>query len=150
MNQRALPFNMRFQWGKQLISAIWPRRPNYPSNIFFFVLIVFVDPENMGKKPKIMILLYTVQKLWLFVIYESMVLWSYLAIIKIAITFEPYILESWFLAFYPCFRGLRTRLKQIKKYWMDSLVCGAKWRKWAVFPIENACYTVRPCTTIRN
>ena len=57
---RALP------WGKQLISAIWPRSPNYLSNNVFVVLIVFADHENIGKKPKIMVLLCTVQKLWLF------------------------------------------------------------------------------------
>ena len=71
---RALPFNMHYQWGKQLISAIWPRSPNYPSNIFFFVLIVFADLENIGKKPKFMILLCTDQKLWLFVLYPNMLI----------------------------------------------------------------------------
>ena len=47
------------------------RNPNYPSNIFNFVLIVFADHENIRKNPKFMILLCTVQKLWLFLIYPK-------------------------------------------------------------------------------
>ena len=55
---RALP------WGKQLYFAIWPCNPNYLSNVIF-VIIVFANHENIGKETKIMVLLCTVQKLWL-------------------------------------------------------------------------------------
>ena len=58
-----------FNGDKLPMFAIWARSQNYPFNNFFIVLIVFVDHENIGKKPKFMILLCTVQKLWLFVIY---------------------------------------------------------------------------------
>ena len=39
-------------WGKQLISAIWPCSPIYLSDSVFFVIIVFADHVNIGKKPK--------------------------------------------------------------------------------------------------
>ena len=42
------------------------RNLSNPSNLVYFVLIVFADHENIGKNPKFMFLLCTVQKLWLF------------------------------------------------------------------------------------
>ena len=47
---------------------------NYPSNNFLFVLIMFIDHENIDNKPKIMILLCTVQKLWPFSLCPNMVI----------------------------------------------------------------------------
>ena len=93
--------------GKNLISAIWPCSPNYLSNYVFFVIIMFADHVNIGKKPKIMILLCSVQKLWLFFITPNTAIRPYSSIMKIAITFEPYIVEPIFLFFYLCFNGLR-------------------------------------------
>ena len=43
-------------------------------------------------------------------------IWAYEGILKIAITFEPYIIEPTFFTFNLCFHGLRTRLKQQKYY----------------------------------
>ena len=91
---------------KKLISAIWPRSLNFLSNNICVVLIVFADHVNIGKKPKIIVLLCTVQKLRLFFITPNMVILVYLDIMKIAITFETYIVEPNFLALYLCFHGL--------------------------------------------
>ena len=95
---------------KKLISAIWPRSLNFLSNNICVVLIVFADHVNIGKKPKIIVLLCTVQKLRLFFITPNMVIRPYSSIMKIGITFEPYMVELIFLAFYLCFNDLRTQL----------------------------------------
>ena len=90
---------MALTWEKQLISAIWLCSPIYLSDSVFFVIIVFADHENIGKKPKIMVLLCSVQKLWLFFITPNTAIRPYSSILKIAITFEPYIVEPIFLFF---------------------------------------------------
>ena len=51
---------------KKLISAIWPRSLNFLSNNICVVLIVFADHVNIGIEPKIIVLLCTVQELWLY------------------------------------------------------------------------------------
>ena len=53
-------------WGKQLYFAIWSYSLNYLSNDVFFIIIMFTDHENLGIEPKIIVLLCTVQELWLF------------------------------------------------------------------------------------
>ena len=75
------------------------QQPNYPSNIFFLVLFMFADHDNIGKKSKYMILLCTVQKLWLFSLCPNMVIRPYSGILRIAVTFEPYTVQQYFLCF---------------------------------------------------
>ena len=66
---------------KTLMFAIRPRRANYPSNIVFLVLIVFVDCEDIGKHSKSKILLCSVQTLYLFVLcpnYVQLTIFGYI------------------------------------------------------------------------
>ena len=90
----------------------WTCSTNYPSNNILFVLSMFAYHENIGKKPKFMILLFMVQKLWLFVIYPNMVIWPYLSI-----TFETVHSRIINFGFLPMFswsaNTLKTRQKNI-------------------------------------
>ena len=89
----SLKINIRCQWEKELILAVWPHSPKYPSINFLNIFTLFADHENMGKTVKFMCLLCTVKKLWLFALCSNMVIRPYMGTWNMPIFLELYIKE---------------------------------------------------------